>query len=375
MSIDLTTSATTRRPTDAFGNPRGNQPTPGTWLGDKGYVDGTKDDTTGLTNLGARQCQPATGRFISADPVILSEDPQQWNAYAYSNNNPVDKVDASGLALQECASGMYKCENNGTKVVGEGVNYAKITSEIKKDEPRRQAALKRLQLSGSPFSLSCAQCFNYSGPSNFKLPGASGTPSSSNKSGIIKDAPGGNDEMGSFRLLINWATSATDRNLQFGGGSAMVGELAKHNTVNTARAQLVAGVTTGAPDAMDPVTIRYKDEGPAPGTLLNSIRGAVSDVLGTVTHGRHGTSNYAAAVLGSYSGGAWVKEVDTENNLVRIHFDIRNISGWNSATHVIPRSWENWIGWPLPGESIYERFAWDEYWPINQCADYMAYLR
>ncbi|MFE7590366.1 ricin-type beta-trefoil lectin domain protein [Kitasatospora sp. NPDC057512] len=96
-SIDLATTATTRRTSDPFGNPRGNQPAPGTWLGTKGYIGGTKDDTTNLTNLGARQYQPATGRFISPDPILDQASPQQWNAYSYSNNNPVDLSDPSGL--------------------------------------------------------------------------------------------------------------------------------------------------------------------------------------------------------------------------------------------------------------------------------------
>uniref|UniRef100_UPI00053A8433 hypothetical protein n=1 Tax=Kitasatospora sp. MBT63 TaxID=1444768 RepID=UPI00053A8433 len=51
LSLDATTLTETRRPTDPFGNPRGTQPAPGTWAGDKGFSGGTKDDTTGLTNL------------------------------------------------------------------------------------------------------------------------------------------------------------------------------------------------------------------------------------------------------------------------------------------------------------------------------------
>ncbi|MFJ6141841.1 ricin-type beta-trefoil lectin domain protein [Kitasatospora sp. NPDC092286] len=113
VSIDLTTSAATRRPTDPFGNPRGNQPAPGSWLGDKGFVGGTKDDTTGLTNLGARQYQPTTGRFISPDPVLDQSSPQQWNGYAYSNNNPVDRSDPNGLKSEECGT-LYQCGSAGT---------------------------------------------------------------------------------------------------------------------------------------------------------------------------------------------------------------------------------------------------------------------
>ncbi|MFI9062641.1 polymorphic toxin-type HINT domain-containing protein [Streptomyces sp. NPDC053429] len=86
-----------RRPTDPFGNDRGTQPAPGAWAGDKGFVGGTKEKATGLTLLGAREYDPTTARFISPDPLIDAGDPQQWNAYGYSNNDPVNGSDPSGL--------------------------------------------------------------------------------------------------------------------------------------------------------------------------------------------------------------------------------------------------------------------------------------
>ncbi len=95
LSIDSATLAESRRPSDPFGNPRGAQPS--VWAGDHGYVGGIKDDVTGLTNLGARQYQPTTGRFLNLDPIIDGADPQQWNGYAYSNNDPVNGSDPSGL--------------------------------------------------------------------------------------------------------------------------------------------------------------------------------------------------------------------------------------------------------------------------------------
>ncbi|WP_280685107.1 RHS repeat-associated core domain-containing protein [Kitasatospora sp. MAA19] len=99
-SVQINTDAAqtvTRRDTDPFGNPRGNQPTASAWAGTKGFVGGTKDETTGLTNLGARQYDPTTGRFISPDPILDPAAPQQWNGYAYSNNDPVNLSDPSGL--------------------------------------------------------------------------------------------------------------------------------------------------------------------------------------------------------------------------------------------------------------------------------------
>ncbi|MGW4897421.1 polymorphic toxin-type HINT domain-containing protein [Kitasatospora sp. NPDC004240] len=95
----------TRRATDPFGNPRGTQPAASAWAGDKGFIGGTKDDTTGLTTLGARHYDPATGRFISPDPLLDPADPQQWNAYAYANNDPVNLSDPTGLIVDDCWQG------------------------------------------------------------------------------------------------------------------------------------------------------------------------------------------------------------------------------------------------------------------------------
>ncbi|MDG4763442.1 polymorphic toxin-type HINT domain-containing protein [Solwaraspora sp. WMMD406] len=67
------------------------------WLGEKGFVGGTRDASTGLTHLGAREYDPRTGRFISVDPIIDVGDPQQMHGYAYANNSPVSFTDPDGL--------------------------------------------------------------------------------------------------------------------------------------------------------------------------------------------------------------------------------------------------------------------------------------
>ncbi|MFD9338141.1 polymorphic toxin-type HINT domain-containing protein [Streptomyces sp. NPDC060028] len=102
--------AQVRRPTDPFGNDRGTQPAPGAWAGDKGFVGGTKEKTTGFTLLGAREYDPTTARFISPDPVIDAGDPQQWNAYAYSGNDPINKSDPNGL--RPTCDTPAECQNN-----------------------------------------------------------------------------------------------------------------------------------------------------------------------------------------------------------------------------------------------------------------------
>ncbi|MFE2540979.1 polymorphic toxin-type HINT domain-containing protein [Actinacidiphila glaucinigra] len=106
VSIDAATGATTVRRSTPFGAPRGTQPT--TWSGSKGFVGGT-NDPTGLTHLGAREYDPANGRFISVDPVLNVTAAQSLNGYAYALNSPVTQSDPTGL--DPC--GGLKCGHAG----------------------------------------------------------------------------------------------------------------------------------------------------------------------------------------------------------------------------------------------------------------------
>lgn len=96
LAVDATNLAIQQRRTTPFGGARGTAPS--NWPGTKGFVGGTDDsETTGLQHLGAREYDPATGRFLSVDPVMDLADPQQMNGYTYGNNNPVTKSDPDGL--------------------------------------------------------------------------------------------------------------------------------------------------------------------------------------------------------------------------------------------------------------------------------------
>ncbi|WP_436776508.1 polymorphic toxin-type HINT domain-containing protein [Yinghuangia sp. YIM S09857] len=94
-NIDATTQAVIRRSMKPFGEERTAQP--GNWPGQKGFVGGTVDITTGLTTLGARQYDNQLGRFLSIDPIMDLSDPQQINGYSYGNNNPTTLSDPTGL--------------------------------------------------------------------------------------------------------------------------------------------------------------------------------------------------------------------------------------------------------------------------------------
>ncbi|MEH0423309.1 RHS repeat-associated core domain-containing protein [Streptomyces sp. B21-083] len=104
MTVDATTQAVTRRYTKPFGEARGA--TPSTWPDDKGFLGKPADADTGLTHVGAREYDPATGRFLSVDPVLAPEDHESLNGYAYANNTPVTMSDPTGLRpVTDCERG------------------------------------------------------------------------------------------------------------------------------------------------------------------------------------------------------------------------------------------------------------------------------
>ncbi|THA33092.1 hypothetical protein E6W17_32055 [Streptomyces sp. A1547] len=95
LVVDATTQAVTRRYTKPFGEARGTAPT--SWPDDKGFLGKPTDTATGLTHVGAREYDPAVGRFLSVDPVLAPEDHESLNGYAYANNTPATLSDPTGL--------------------------------------------------------------------------------------------------------------------------------------------------------------------------------------------------------------------------------------------------------------------------------------
>ena len=67
------------------------------------YTGKYLDDATGLYYYGARYYDPALGRFVSPDPLYMSDpercgtNPIACNLFAYANNNPMAFIDPTGL--------------------------------------------------------------------------------------------------------------------------------------------------------------------------------------------------------------------------------------------------------------------------------------
>jgi RHS repeat-associated protein len=95
VAINASTLAVTNRYYDPYGNPRGTTPSSFP-SGEKGFVGGTSDTDTGLTDLGAREYQPGTGSFVTTDSVLKPYDPQDLNPYTYATDNPATFSDPTG---------------------------------------------------------------------------------------------------------------------------------------------------------------------------------------------------------------------------------------------------------------------------------------
>lgn len=65
---------------------------------DRGFTEHEHMDEVGLVNMNGRIYDAALGRFLSADPTIPdAENPQAYNRYSYTYNNPMVLVDPSGF--------------------------------------------------------------------------------------------------------------------------------------------------------------------------------------------------------------------------------------------------------------------------------------
>ncbi|WP_254550548.1 RHS repeat domain-containing protein [Catellatospora tritici] len=98
LYLDNTAQVPTWRQTTPYGADRGPASTA---PDNRAFLDKPKNLNTGLTQVGARQYDPEVGRFISVDPKLTTDDPQQLNAYGYGANNPNSNADPTGERVDD----------------------------------------------------------------------------------------------------------------------------------------------------------------------------------------------------------------------------------------------------------------------------------
>jgi RHS repeat-associated protein len=94
-AINAKSLAIIRRYYDPWGDPVGAAPA--SWPDNHAYLGKPADPTTSLDLLGSRQYNPATGSFISLDPLFEPGDPLEMGGYSYAADNPVSASDSTGL--------------------------------------------------------------------------------------------------------------------------------------------------------------------------------------------------------------------------------------------------------------------------------------
>jgi RHS repeat-associated protein len=76
------------------------------------FTSKERDAETGLDFFDARYFSGAQGRFASPDPLMASanaKDPQTWNRYALTLNNPLRYVDPDGMEVPASCADNSKC--------------------------------------------------------------------------------------------------------------------------------------------------------------------------------------------------------------------------------------------------------------------------
>lgn len=63
-----------------------------------GFAGGVPDPTTDLVRFGQRDYDPTIGRWLGRDPLLLLGD--QFNFYAYVDNDPINGVDRTGMSWE-----------------------------------------------------------------------------------------------------------------------------------------------------------------------------------------------------------------------------------------------------------------------------------
>ncbi len=110
-----------------------------------------RDNETGLDYFGARYNESTIGRFMTPDPLLNSGrpwDPQTWNRYAYTVNNPLSFTDPTGLYdWGKCVGNNAECDarkKRFTDAVNEGHKLLKGLDPKSKEAKAISKALNAL---------------------------------------------------------------------------------------------------------------------------------------------------------------------------------------------------------------------------------------
>jgi RHS repeat-associated protein len=126
---------------DARYGPWGNERyTNGTLSTEYHYTGQREDATLGIYDYNARYYDPAIGRFLSADTIVPDPtDPQNYNRYSYTINNPLKYTDPTGHQFTICEENFENCnlpnglDPNSSWTLPNGKGYSLVDPNIPKE--------------------------------------------------------------------------------------------------------------------------------------------------------------------------------------------------------------------------------------------------
>ncbi|MEV6973225.1 RHS repeat-associated core domain-containing protein [Kitasatospora sp. NPDC093806] len=371
INIDATTGAMDQRRSLPFGATRGTKPV--TWPGSRGFLGGNTDKSTGLTHLGAREYDPITGRFISPDPVLAAADPQSLAGYTYSNNDPINLSDPSGLRPEGTCGGFGTCETPEGTLIQETwtSNHGAWTDKIRKIPWPVRVGAGGFKPNICNNKANPCEFFRYAEKSAKICKEVGGC-------GVYRTStyPRNNDS--SHDILRAWFLNAFDNSdvVNFGAGDPLVKDLVKQSEVKDLVGILLANYKANGSKAIgQELENDYEDIGPGEGNRwwLETPLGIANDVVGTLTNGVVGTNGEAKSVMGSFKVKGKIASVGPAPEgwrVVNMTFTVDDQWDWKSATKLADRGKQLplWARLPLgpivgplvgdSGRSIENHFEW-----------------
>ena len=89
---------------------------------DRGYTGHEHLDEFGLINMNGRMYDPYVGRFLSPDPIVQTDNSQNFNRYSYAINNPLKYTDPTGYSKQAFLDEIHRQMRTGIYINYDAVN-------------------------------------------------------------------------------------------------------------------------------------------------------------------------------------------------------------------------------------------------------------
>ncbi|SDO86648.1 RHS repeat-associated core domain-containing protein [Streptomyces sp. cf386] len=355
LAVTAVAGVVTRRRYTPFGDERDSTvPLSGS---DRGFLGKAEDPSTGLSLLGARVYDPELGRFLSTDPLTSPYQPQKLSSYSYSENDPVNYSDPTGLDDgRACRCGsrppLKPGGGGGTTGGSSGDRGTPTTSGHGCD----QACLNALNSLVSTWKkMNINKRLAIELQSYVKVLGGNirpciaGVEASSGVAAGCMDLDGYTSDVTWQDVLEEWTTGRGNI-LTFGIGSKVTQQLATgpHNT------RLLTEIQKRIADAdydISPSELggnaAYVD-----GEGMGKLAEFPKDVLGMLTDGRVGKGT-PDAFLGSFNEVYQVLNVDKKNRQFTVGFAAFNNTGTASLTHFLPD-----IGQGNQYASVHQTYYW-----------------